>query len=112
MLELLANVAVFWWVVLWIVCVITVAMAAEERGRNGGAWALLAILFGPVALVMLIAFPESIRSPGSKRFQQCPECREWVRRDARRCKYCVANLKPTTVMPTAPARSSSSTTTP
>jgi phosphotransferase system glucose/maltose/N-acetylglucosamine-specific IIC component len=44
--------------VLWIGIAIAVGSAANARGRSGGGWFLLALIFSPIiALLFLIAFP-------------------------------------------------------
>lgn len=90
---------------IWIATVVVlsvslVGVAARERGRNGFAWALFAIvLLPPVAALLLLVMPN--RAPDSERIHAernqrgltlCPHCAEVVRREAIRCRHCGAGL--------------------
>ena len=39
--------------VVWIVCVLLAYQTAPKRGRRAGVWALLTVVFGPLALFAL-----------------------------------------------------------
>ena len=39
--------------VVWIVCVLLACQTAPKRGRRAGVWALLTVVFGPLALFAL-----------------------------------------------------------
>lgn len=83
-----------------------VGVFAGRLGRTGFGWFLLALLFSPLlAWLALLALgtatsaPPVIPGPGdlariAKTHVQCPECRELVLRDARKCKHCGSALVP------------------
>jgi hypothetical protein len=49
--------------VVWIVCAVYAYQNAPKFGRSAGLWAVLAILFGPLALMALYVLPK--RQPAS-----------------------------------------------
>ncbi|MCK5292210.1 MAG: hypothetical protein KAR39_09385 [Thermoplasmata archaeon] len=46
-------------VVFWIIIAVFVYRDAEERGMSGGTWALLALLFGLIALIIYLFVREA-----------------------------------------------------
>jgi hypothetical protein len=51
--------------VVWIVCIVKAYQIAPKRHRSAGAWAFLALIFGPLALFGLMALPVAPQ-PGQK----------------------------------------------
>ena len=45
--------------VVWIVCAIYAYQNAPKFGRSAGLWAFLAIIFGPLALMVLYVLPKN-----------------------------------------------------
>lgn len=95
-------------VVFWLICAIVVGVIASSRGRSGFGWFILAVLFSPLLMGILVlalgrpkkeaeiaqqqatAMPRTVEpGPGETR---CPECREVIRSDARKCKHCGSSL--------------------
>lgn len=81
----------------WFVCAIIVAIIASSRGRSGFGWFLLAMIFSPLLmgiLVLCMGRPSdsSEDKPTAKTHVRCPDCRELVRYDATKCKHCSAAL--------------------
>lgn len=103
----LAGVGVFivgWIVAVWLVSAALVAVAARHRGQAALLWLLLAVLLTPIlAGLMLLLFPDrsDVRRreqarQGQGSWQLCPSCGEAVRREARRCRFCLTDLSPRT----------------
>jgi len=99
----LAGTGIFvvgWVVSVWLVCAVLVAVAAHHRGRFAPLWLFLAVLLTPVlAGLMLVLFPDrtELRQRRDARrgrggWQLCPSCGEAVRREARRCRFCLSDL--------------------
>jgi hypothetical protein len=44
--------------VVWVVCAIYAYQNAPRFGRSAGLWAVLAIIFGPLALMILYVLPK------------------------------------------------------
>lgn len=82
----------------WFALTIAVALFAARRGRSAVGWALVSLLFSPlIAFIFLLIVPD--RSPQSamptpETHVKCPDCRELVLRDARKCKHCGCSLVP------------------
>ncbi len=79
------------WFLAVVGCVVTY-MAAKSRGRSGWWW-----LLGWLGLVFVLVLPSQLRdpeAPNPETHVRCPDCRELVRHDARKCKHCGAALVP------------------
>jgi hypothetical protein len=91
---------VAWAVAAWLICAILVAVAAHGRGRSGPAWLLLALLLTPLpaGLMLMVFVDRSDRrrrrdaAQGREGLRLCPSCSEVVRSQARRCRFCLADL--------------------
>lgn len=89
----------------WLVCSIVIGVIASSRGRSGFAWFLIAALLSPlIGLILVLVFPKlgqaaaAVDETGQKitadSHVRCPDCRELVRKDARKCKHCGTALIP------------------
>lgn len=89
-------------VVGWLVLSVVVGVVASARGRSGFGYFLLAAVLSPlVGLVLALALPAKFQPvaadpdrPTPETHVRCPDCRELVRADARKCKHCGAALVP------------------
>jgi hypothetical protein len=87
-------------VVVWFVLSFVVGIAAARANRSSGGWALLALIISPLlaglalALVGASPAPTSVDASGPDTHVRCPDCRELVRKDARKCKHCGSSLTP------------------
>ena len=88
--------------IFWLVCAFVAAAVASAKGRSVGGWFVIGLIFGIFA-VIVVAVISSKKAPavivGSEvatpeTHVRCPECRELVRNDARRCKHCGITLVP------------------
>lgn len=89
-------------VIVWLVCAGIAAAIAGAKGRGTGNWFVLGCIFGIFA-VIVVALLSSIKPPTviaggeiatEKTHVRCPDCRELVRNDARKCKHCGVALTP------------------
>jgi hypothetical protein len=80
------------WFLFGIVCMII----ASVKERSGCGWFILGCLFGPFALVVaaLPALTDEASKPNPWTHLKCPDCREFVLKDARVCKHCGCKLIP------------------
>lgn len=85
----------------WLALSVIVGVAASNRARSGFLWWLLALVISPILAGLLLlavgrgkssATGEAAATPDTH--VRCPDCRELVRRDARRCKHCGVGLTP------------------
>jgi hypothetical protein len=104
----------------WLLFAAIVGIAASSRGRSGFGWFLLSILISPLlGLILVFVIPNKAAQAAAKTASEaqaamkaaqagiepitetthtrCPDCREWVRRDALICKHCRRPLEPTPI---------------
>ncbi len=91
-------------VVFWLVLSAVVGVIASSRGRSGFGYFLLSVILSPlIGLILAVALPslkvqETVLAGGEVATPQthvrCPDCRELVRADARKCKHCGTALVP------------------
>lgn len=86
-------------VFFWFFLAVVVGIYAARRGRSGIGWFLLAALLSPLlAGLLCLALGPKAGAAGAKpspdTHVKCPECRELVLRDARKCKHCGCVLIP------------------
>lgn len=78
----------------WIALSIAVGLFAPRKGRDAGRWIFLSLLISPLlgALFLMIATDLSPDAEEKRHAHlthtRCPECRELIRKDARKCKHC------------------------
>ena len=77
----------FWLITL--VFGVVASVIAYGKGRNSLGWFLAGSFLGPFALI--VAFLGPVEREGM--FAECPECREVVREEALRCRYCRTALE-------------------
>lgn len=89
---------------IWVTCAVFSAFVASSKGRSIVGWFVLGFLFGPLALIA-VGLSGSIKedplAPTPETHVRCPECREFVFRDATKCKHCGTKLIP---VPEEPSR--------
>jgi len=82
---------------VWFGSAIFCWIVANSQARFAGVWFLLGLAFGPIALIALALLPKKTGSVGEPRpatHVKCPDCREFVLKDARVCKHCGCKLIP------------------
>jgi hypothetical protein len=74
-----------------------VGITASFMGRCGFCYFVLSVLLTPVVgLVALAIAGKASSKPTPKTHVKCPDCRELVLKDARKCKHCGCALIPQT----------------
>lgn len=85
-------------VLFWLVFAVLVGLLAVKRGRGGVAWFFVAVLLSPlIGALLLLVLPNKAEvgaTPTPETHVKCPECRELVLKDARKCKHCGSALVP------------------
>ncbi len=69
--------------IIWTVIAILCAIIANAKSRSGIAWFVAGVIFGVLALIVLVCMPR-----GTSGMKQCGKCSEHILRDARVCKHC------------------------
>jgi hypothetical protein len=67
------------------------ALAAASRGRSSFGWFLLGLFFSLFALVAVLIMPTKKINPlaiSLKTHIHCPDCKEFVLKEATICKHC------------------------
>jgi len=90
----------------WFFLSVIVGFVASGRGRGGFGWFFLSLIISPIiCFLVLVALPMGkskltnlVDENGEKitpeTHVRCPDCRELVRSDARKCKHCGISLVP------------------
>ncbi len=89
---------VFLLIVFWIGLCAAVGIYADKKGRSGAGFFFLAFMLSPIigGLIALAASPDKAeldRRALREGMRKCPQCAEFVRADAHRCRYCGSELQ-------------------
>lgn len=85
--------------IFWIGFSIAVGFFASSRGRSGFGWFLLACIISPLLAIIFAAIASDLTkqkeaAPTPETHIKCPDCRELIIADARKCRYCGCALIP------------------
>lgn len=82
---------------MWLAFAVACAIIASSKGRSGFGWFIIGLPFGLLALIVVAVMP-SLKgrkdAPSPDTHVKCPDCRELVLMDARKCKHCGCPLVP------------------
>ena len=85
----------FFWVIIWFVISILVAIwvykDAEKRGSSGALWLIVVIILGIIGIIIwLVVRPPIGGAPKAmdQSDRRCPNCGRPIPMDARVCPYC------------------------
>lgn len=80
------------WLLVWGGMAVAVGVVAAARNRSGFGWLVLSLMFSPVLAGLVLALlgrgDADRQAVTADTHRHCPDCREVVRRDARKCKHC------------------------
>jgi len=92
------------YVLIWFFGAIIVAIVASSKGRSGFGYFVLSVLISPLLSgILVLALPRlngasqvlvGGESATPETHVRCPDCRELVRMDAKKCKHCGIALVP------------------
>jgi hypothetical protein len=81
----------------WFVLAIFTGAIASGKNRDGIRWFILGCIF-PIlsflAILVLPTVPNDDDKPSPKTHVKCPDCKEFVLKDANVCKHCGCKLVP------------------
>ena len=91
--------------VVWLLFCALVGKWAASKGRSAGFWFFASFLLSPLIGGLIVALSPKIGAAALPRdaageamtdatHTRCPDCRELVRKDARKCKHCSTALVP------------------
>jgi Uncharacterised protein family UPF0547 len=72
--------------VIWLVLSYTVMVYAGSKGRSRGGFFLLSLFLTPLVAFVLLAVGPS--NPQRQGLLMCPQCAEWLKHEALRCRFC------------------------
>lgn len=83
----------------WVLFAIAVGAYGSSKGRSGFGWFLFSIILSPLLGFIFCAVASDLKhhkeaAPNEDTHVKCPDCREFVLRDARKCKHCGTALVP------------------
>ena len=83
----------------WVALSIAVGAYGASKGRSGVGWFFLAVLISPLLAGIFCAIAADLKNkkptePNHKTHVKCPDCRELVLIDAKKCKHCGCALVP------------------
>jgi hypothetical protein len=82
----------------WFLFSIAAGILASNRGRSGILWFILSIFISPLISIIFLLVMQNLKDdedkPNPDTHVKCPDCRELVRIDARKCKHCGSGLIP------------------
>lgn len=89
---------------VWLLLAVLVGVFAQRRGRMGFGFFVLSVMLSPLIgwlIVLAIgparsASPQPTAAPTPETHVRCPDCRELVYKDARKCKHCGSARVPQT----------------
>lgn len=67
---------------------------AKSKGYDYKKWFLLGFVFGIIALIVISFKSEHKPGPTPETHVKCPDCREFVIKEASVCKHCSCKLIP------------------
>lgn len=89
------------YLLFWLLFGVTAAIIANSKGRCAFGWFCFGALFGPFSL-MVAALP-SLKSPHGSPTPEthviCPDCAEFIRKEARVCKHCGCKIAHSEALP-------------
>jgi hypothetical protein len=80
-------------------CGIASSMIFKSKGRDKVGGFFLGVVFGPFGIVFALLWSKDYkaiehRDIDAGHFRKCPDCAELVKADARKCRFCNADLEP------------------
>jgi hypothetical protein len=84
----------------WLVLSIAIGVWASKKGRSGFGWFVFSVLLSPLIGGVCVAIASDETAEAQEKAMshlthvRCPDCRELVRKDARKCKHCGTQLVP------------------
>ena len=87
--------------IFWFGLCIAVAILASKRGRSGFGWFLFSLILSPLLGLIFVLIldkkngqdAQDVSAPATS-LRNCPECKELIRKDARKCKHCGSEVIP------------------
>jgi hypothetical protein len=77
------------YIVVWLIFVGLTVKVAIDKGRDPVGWCLIALLLGPIALLVIFILDPDISGIVKAGYKKaCPFCAELINTEATKCKHC------------------------
>lgn len=73
--------------IIWVILGIFTALIAQSKGRRAWLWAILGIIGGVFAIIVIVCMPKV------KHVKKCPKCANEVKQEALICQHCYHDFK-------------------
>lgn len=85
--------------IFWLICAAAAVAVAEHKGRSGCAFAIVALITAPIALIIALVMQptEAVitkRAIASGDLRECPACKEAIKASATICPNCRTESRP------------------
>ena len=99
-----SGIAIEFLLFLSVLLSIFIGLLASSRGRSGFGWFILSLDISPIITFILVLLMDDLSKlksssyldgiPNPDTHIRCPDCKELVRNEARKCRFCGISLVP------------------
>lgn len=88
---------------IWLILSAAIGSWAGRKGKNAAAYFALSLLLSPLVglVITAISEPDLKALAIQGKLKRCPECAEYIRPDATRCRFCGHEFNPAEAQPEA-----------
>ena len=82
--------------IFWFIFSALCGVMASKAGRSGFGYFILACLISPIICFLLLAILGKVKEegPSPETHIRCPDCAEYILKEAKVCKHCGCKLVP------------------
>lgn len=85
--------------IFWLLMGVVSSVVMSQKGRSSCAGFLLGVLLGPIGLIIALVLKKDQEQINRAEWQdgkvrQCPQCAEYIKSEARKCRFCGSEVPP------------------